>query len=112
MMDDIQRAIENLSTSGLEISGKARRVAEFYDALDTAINAMQELQQYREIGTLDEYREAREKQRAKKPIEDKHNGIRYTEIYRCPVCDNSFSGRGYAKYCYHCGQKLDWRDDE
>lgn len=45
MMDDIQRAIENLSTSGLEISGKARRVAEFYDALDTAISAMRKLQQ-------------------------------------------------------------------
>lgn len=112
MMDDIQRAIENLNTSGVEVSGQIRRVAEFYGALDTAINAMQELQQYREIGTLDEYREAREKQKAKKPIEDRHDNIRYTEVYRCPVCNNSFSGRGYAKYCYHCGQKLDWREDE
>lgn len=109
-MDEIQKAMGNLSTSGLEVQGQIRRVAEFYDALDTAINAMQELQQYREIGTLDEYREAREKQKAKKPIEDRHDNIRYTEVYRCPVCSNSFSGRWYAKYCYHCGQKLDWRD--
>jgi len=112
MMDDIQRAIENLNTSGVEVSGQIRRVAEFYGALDAAIIAMQELLQYREIGTLDEYREAREKQKAKKPIEDRHDNIRYTEVYRCPVCNNSFSGRGYAKYCYHCGQKLDWREDE
>lgn len=75
-----------------------------------AIYSMQELQRYKQIGTVKECREAREKQKAKKPIEDRHDNIRYTEVYRCPVCSNSFSGRGYAKYCYHCGQKLDWRD--
>lgn len=111
MMDEIQKAMENLNTSGVEVSGQIRRVAEFYGALDTAIIAIQELLRYKQIGTVKECRVAQEKQRAKKPIEDKHNGIRYTEIYRCPVCNNNFSGRGYAKYCYYCGQALDWRNE-
>lgn len=45
----------------------------------------------------------------RKPIEDRHHEIRYTEIYRCPSCNGTFSGRGLVKYCYHCGQKIDWR---
>lgn len=80
-------------------------------ALDMAINALEEIQQYLAIGTVDECWEAWEKQRAKKPVEDRHHGIRYTEIYRCSVCGNSFSGRGFAKYCYHCGQAIDWSDE-
>lgn len=35
-------------------------------ALEAAMSAMQELQQYREIGTLEECREARRRQRASK----------------------------------------------
>lgn len=78
----------------------------------TAISAMQELQEYKQLGTLEEVREAVEKQKKKKPIEDRHHGIRYTEVYRCPSCNGSFSGRGFAKYCFHCGQAIEWSEDE
>lgn len=78
----------------------------------TAISAMQELQEYKQLGTLEEVREAVEKQKKKKPIEDRHHGIRYTEVYRCYSCNESFSGRGFAKYCYHCGQAIDWGDGD
>ena len=78
----------------------------------TTISAMQELQEYKQLGTLDEVREAVEKQKKKKPIEDRHHGIRYTEVYRCHSCNGSFSGRGFAKYCFHCGQAIDWGEEE
>lgn len=49
-MNDTQRAIEALHLGdGIEISGKPRRVAAFLEGLDTAISAMQELQQYRQM---------------------------------------------------------------
>lgn len=43
---DYQKAIESLRLEGeIEISGKPRRVAKFFDGLDVAISAMQELQE-------------------------------------------------------------------
>lgn len=47
---------------------------------------------------------AREKQIAKKPIPHPYDyGITY-----CPNCGTSFGGLDCAKYCWDCGQKLDW----
>lgn len=160
---DYQEAIKALQfEGGIEITGNPRRAAEFFDAIDVAISAMQELQEYKQklnnaygecddllrtvvdglarhegiefctpiksrlltdedvdlwkgykqLGTLEEVREAVEKQKKKKPIEDRHHGIRYTEVYRCPSCNGSFSGRGFAKYCFHCGQAIDWGDGD
>lgn len=80
----------------------------FEKALDTAISAMQELQEYKQLGTLEEVREAVEKQRAKKPKNVETEGYRYTDTYRCPTCGGNFSGTGIADYCYHCGQRLNW----
>jgi hypothetical protein len=67
---------------------------------------------YEEGGIRDRYTrlaiEALEKQMPKKPINDGSN-IRYTPVYSCPKCENRITGTGIANYCYHCGQKLDWR---
>lgn len=38
-----------------------------YKTIDLAIAAIEEVRQYRTIGTVEEFREAREKQQAKKP---------------------------------------------
>ena len=59
------------------------------------INALEEVKQYRAIGTPDECRAAVEKQKAKSRIiiEGK---------YFCPVCKNLMP---YAGYC-GCGQRL------
>lgn len=70
-----------------------------------AIQALEEVQQYREIGTLEECRTAREKQIPMKPdfTEDKTFTL-------CPCCN----GKGLLdkqKYCDNCGQKLDWSEE-
>lgn len=59
--------------------------------------------------------EALDKQTEKKvlnmrPIMD-FNG---NEVYKrgeCPVCEFEFSCSNNMKYCFYCGQKLDWSED-
>lgn len=55
---------------------------------------------------------ALEKQIPKKPIKSKKQVVRYVNTYCCPICNLKFTGTGIAKWCYHCGQKLDWSDEE
>lgn len=74
-----------------------------------------EIQQYREIGTVEECREAKERQRAKKPniwgdgYDDEGNII--YDMYDCPNCGKSYE-IDYEEYnhCPNCGQKIDRSD--
>ena len=72
------------------------------NAKDEAIKALEEVQQYRAIGTPEECLAAVEKQNAKKPNYDDY----HRAGYRCQTCNN-VNPWGY-KHCKHCGQKLDW----
>ena len=56
--------------------------------------------------------QALEKQIPKRPIKSKEQRIRYVNTYYCPTCNLGFTGFNIAKWCYHCGQKLDWSDDK
>ena len=89
------------------------------DAYKIAISALKELQQYREIGTVEECGEAVEKQKPKKPdiytdtrnMVDLHGNV-YAEqanVYLCPTCE-SFIGyveNNIFHYCPVCGQAID-----
>lgn len=77
-------------------------------ALSMAITALKEIQQYREIGTVEECREGAEKQKPKKPEKVTNSSIRHTDDYICPNCGKHFTGTGIAEYCYHCGQAIQW----
>lgn len=83
----------------------------------TDISAMQELLEYKKIGTLEEVREAVEKQKQKKPI------IQQWSPARCPACGEELSeslGDGYYRHrtflerCTNveCAQRLDWSEEE
>ena len=74
------------------------------DALQVAIKALEELQQYRTIGTVEECRAAVEKQTAKRPRIMGNAMI-------CPSCQRCFKSDNSA-YCPSCGQKLKWEDEE
>lgn len=73
---------------------------------------MDELVEYKQLGTLEEVLDAVEKQKRKKPKNVNTEGYRYTDTYRCPTCGGNFSGTGIADYCYHRGQAIDWSEDE
>lgn len=80
-------------------------------AITVGIQSMEKLQEYEQIGTLKEVREAVEKQIPKKPTLDKP-----LMILECPSCgnylqkvvDNEGSTEGFIpNYCKDCGQKID-----
>lgn len=75
-----------------------------FEDIDMAISAFEEVQQYREIGTVEECRVAVEKQKPKKP-EYINGGIsvcreRGHELKRCYVL------------CPDCGQAIQWKNLE
>lgn len=89
------------------------------------IEAIKKVQQYRAIGTVEECREARERQRGKKPIikSKKKTKIQtgdYVDV-KCPCCEEDiFSCFHYPpwndsqkshKHCENCGQAIDWSDN-
>ncbi len=59
---------------------------------------------YKQLGTVEELREAREKQRAKKPY---IWGV--YDMYECPGCGENYEidGEEYD-YCPNCGQAINW----
>lgn len=79
------------------------RVAE---ATREAIKALEEVQQYRAIGTTEECRAAMGKQ---KPFKPETAGLTIG-IGRCK-CGAEFLD-SKTNYCGNCGQKLDWSDVE
>ena len=93
------------------------------DAYKIAISALKELQQYREIGTVEECREAVEKQKPKKRIYPKTALERYYHAPECPNCKRELKPRicgytlsqaiGIYSYCPWCGQNLEgWEESE
>ena len=51
--------------------------------------------------------QALEKQIPKKPFKSENQVVRYVNTYYCPICELGITGTNIAKWCYHCGQKLD-----
>lgn len=82
-------------------------------AIDLAINALEEVQQYRAIGTIEECRAAVERQNPRAAITEKEdNGIKKYTCYACGRYMGWSTGTLPARYCWKCGQKLDWGDEE
>lgn len=83
------------------------------ESIDMAIKALEEIQKYRKIGTVEECRAAVESQNPRAAITEKEdNGIKK---YTCSACGRYMgwsTGTLPARYCWKCGQKLDWSDEE
>lgn len=60
--------------------------------------------------------EALEKQIPKKPVLENTKGIVGINMWHCPVCKNEIISdwnKDIANhYCHHCGQAIDWSDEE
>lgn len=77
----------------------------FSYALTLSISSLEEIQQYRAIGTVDECRKAREKQSPKKPKGRCQTRYMWDAAY-CPVCDCGVTARW--NFCQRCGQSIEW----
>ena len=73
---------------------------------DIAVKALEEIQQYRTIGTVEECQEARERQIPMKPIKEKI--FKTTVYYQCPICGCLLTP--HKKFCEGCSQKLAWSE--
>lgn len=98
------------------------------EAIEVAITALKEIQQYRAmqsdiiknnaelleyraIGTVEECREAVDKQKAKKPLKGGNTDRLQGDIYICVNCSKvvRIDDCG-CFYCPDCGQRIDWRE--
>ena len=80
---------------------------------DYITKALEEVQQYRAIGTPEECRAAMERQNPIAAIAEKEDTG--TTKYTCSACGMYMgwsTGLFPARYCWKCGQKLDWSDEE
>ena len=66
-----------------------------------------ELEEYKQLGTLEEVLEAVEKQKSKKPDNTQldNNGV---PVDKCPSCYSMMM----LDYCAKCGQKIDWSEED
>lgn len=71
------------------------------EEMDIAIKALEEIQQYRAIGTPEECRAAVEKMKPKK------TEIEAIKVHICPVCGFG----GIYDYCGNCGQRVQMLSD-
>ena len=94
--------------------------SDLFNALATAIKALEDVQQYRLIGTVEEYIDAVVKQEAKMVIGiHKANTPNDIKAYGkealfgdCPVCGEVQNTLWNSRYCGDCGQALDWSVEE
>ena len=89
-------------------------------AIEEAIKALEEIQQYREIGTVEECREAVEKQKPKapkdsikiKPVIDENGAYVDADVavyLLCPNCGEMVGiDENVDKFCHECGQAIQW----
>ena len=101
--NEIIEILDDIWTFGHEPTDEERISA------NKAIDLIQELQQYRKIGTVEECREAREKQKGKKPTlyGDFEDGK-----LLCPNCEEDLMDLAECGFncCPYCGQAIDWSD--
>lgn len=56
-------------------------------------------------------------EQSQKSIPKKPKKLKKLKLYMCPTCGNAGltkyarNGRNENYYCYNCGQKLDWREE-
>lgn len=84
------------------------------ELFETAISAFKEIQQYREIGTVEECRKAIEKQKPKLPdiytdTRQRAYGSVLVDIYECPNCGSYLSDFANEpdSFCSNCGQAIE-----
>jgi len=100
-LEEVQQYRAICTVEELKMAMKYIRLVKKHGTIGQVI---EECAEYEAIGTPEECRASREKQMPKRPII-------YGMFYRadCPVCGAQVK---VDNWCSHCGQKLDWGDEE
>ena len=96
-------ALKDIAESGINL-----RAGDYVDveALKVAANALEEIQRYREIGTVAQCRYAVEKQNKKEPI--RIDPCKTFSYFKCPSCNRFLNIN--KEFCVECGQHIDWSE--
>ena len=82
--------------------------------LMTILNSdSEELKQYKEVGTVEEFKVLKEKSVAKKPHSISIANDIGNSMVECPICHarSDYDVKSIKRgYCWKCGQKLDWSE--
>lgn len=101
----------------VELFAETKKLSDLTKKCGTIGKVFDECAEYAAIGTVEEFREAVEKQAAKKPtlIDYKKyanfvdNAHFLRDAYWCPNCKRVVRS---GSFCRDCGQKLDWSGEE
>ena len=118
-LDDTMYAYNPVYMNALDIAIEALKEIQLYKdnklcliPEDVYSRQCSELDAYKEIGTVEECREAVEKQAAERINYETNavfnNGFGYYRIGKCPICNSCYNSNDEIKYCSKCGKKLDW----
>lgn len=77
-------------------------IEEHEEAKKIIEKCLEEIQAYRAIGTVEEFKALKEKSVGKKPQEISWGAT------NCSICGQEFGFNSHFNYCSNCGQKLDW----
>lgn len=97
----------------IEVHSRKERMAIYITvALGMAIKALEEVQEYRKLGTVEEISDLKKRDTAL-PLgnimgNDKDNGRLRFGI--CPSCKKRVSNVEGGNFCQNCGQRLKWED--
>lgn len=100
-----------MTVQALKFFHKLKQYAPAHDKkhFDVVEQALEEVEQYRALGTVEELKEAREKQ-----IPMKIKEIHVDEYY-CPACGSELNcndAKVEDKYCSECGQRFEVSEDD
>ena len=96
-IEAIELIEKDLKLHSKNLSGK------YKNGLRMAIKALEEIQQYRAIGTVEDFKALKEKNEPKELAE--HNFQDEVHYYMCPSCRSIVSCN--QNYCDECGQALE-----
>ena len=83
------------------------------DVLDVAIYALEKVQAFEAIGTIEEFKTLKEKSVEKKPHSISIANDIGNSMVECPICHarSDYDVKSIKRgYCWKCGQKLDWSE--
>ena len=67
---------------------------------------LKQLEEYRKIGTVEEFKDLKELRTAQK-VNVWVNSVFDVHSYHCPNCEANLTGMGF-NFCIECGQKIKW----
>lgn len=114
--NEILKYLDNLHSKIVRSSFAKNVTEKEIMALIECKKTLKELKQYHSIGTVEELRQAAEKQSPKKPIMKPFYKDINEEYLCCPTCGDILTDRipSENKYfyfhCLNCGQKFLWED--